>query len=361
MSTPTLPKSGYDSDRADAFVGTALNNTTGFAVTVLAGIGDRLGLWRALAEGGPATSAQLAERTGVDERYAREWLAGMATAEYLAYDPATGAFILPEEHAPVLAQEGGPVFFGGTFQMLHGMVSVYDELLEVFRTGGGIRQEAYHPDMWDGMERFTASWFENLLIQEWMPALPEVDRALRAGAVVADVGCGRARSLIKLAEAYPASRFVGIEAYEGTIEAARATVARAGLADRVRIVHADASLDLPGSYDVIFTFDVVHDAVDPAGLLRRIRGALRPGGRYVCLDINASHRVQDNVGPLGALFHGCSLMYCMTTSLAHGGTGLGTTGFNEEVAHAMCTDAGFTRFRRVPLENPFNNLYEVAA
>lgn len=359
MSTPTLRKPGFDQDRADAFVGAALTNTTGFAVTVLAGIGDRLGLWRALAERGPATSAQLADRAGIDERYAREWLAGMATAEYLTYDPATDAFTLPEEYAPVLAEEGGPVFFGGTFQMLHGMVSVYDELLEVFRTGGGIRQEAYHPDMWDGMERFTAGWFENLLIQEWMPALPEVDAALRAGAVVADVGCGRARGLIKLAAAYPASRFVGFDSYAGTIEAARANVARAGLADRVRIVHADASLDLPGSYDVIFTFDVVHDAVDPAGLLRKIRRALRPDGTYVCLDINASHRVQDNVGPLGALFHGCSLMYCMTTSLAHGGTGLGTTGFNEEVARGMTADAGFSRFRRVPLENPFNNLYEV--
>lgn len=322
------------------------------------GIGDRLGLWRSLAEEGPATSAELAARTDIDERYAREWLGGMTTAEYLTYDPATGTFTLPPEHAPVLAEEGGPVFFGGTFQMLRGMVSVYDELLEVFRTGGGVPQEAYHQDMWDGMERFTAGWFENLLIQEWMPALPEVDAALRRGADVADVGSGRARGLIKLAQAYPNSRFVGIEAFAGTIEAARANVAQAGVADRVRIVHADASTEIPGDYDVIFTFDVVHDAVDPAGLLRQIRSALRPGGRYVCLDINASDRLEENVGPLGALFHGCSVLYCMTTSLAHGGTGLGTVGFNEEVARTMTTEAGFTDFRRVPLENPFNNLYE---
>jgi SAM-dependent methyltransferase len=354
----TAATRAVDQERAEAFVGAALANTTGFTVTVLAGIGDRLGLWRTLAEQGPATSTELATLAGIDERYAREWLGAMTTAQYLTYDPATGRFTLPPEHVPVLAEERGPVFFGGIFQMLHGMVSVHDELLEVFRTGGGVPQDAYHPDMWDGMERFTASWFENLLIQEWMPALPEVDAALRNGADVADIGCGRARSLIKLASAYPKSRFVGIDAYAGTIETARANVARAGLADRVRIVHADASKEIPGSYDAIFTFDVVHDAVDPAGLLRQIRAALRPGGRYVCLDINASHRLEDNIGPLGALFHGCSLLYCMTTSLAQGGAGLGTVGFNEEVARTMSTEAGFTEFRRVPLENPFNNLYE---
>ena len=347
-----------DQAAAEAFVGAALAHTTGFTVTVLAGIGDRLGLWRSLAEQGPATSAELADRTEVDERYAREWLGAMTTAEYLTYDPATATFTLPPEHAPVLAEEGGPVFFGGTWQMLHGMVTVHDELLEVFRTGGGVPQEAYHPDMWDGMERFTAGWFENHLVQEWLPALPEVDAALRGGVDVADVGCGRGRGLVRLAQAYPDARFTGIEAFAGTIAAARENAARAGVADRVRIVHADAAESIPGTYDVIFTFDVIHDAVDPAGLLRQIHDALRPGGRYVCLDINASHRLEENVGPLGALFHGCSLLYCMTTSLAHGGAGLGTLGFNEEVARAMCADAGFTGFRRVPLEDPFNNLYE---
>lgn len=353
MTTATL-----DPARTEAFVGSVLADTAAFGTIVLAGIGDRLGLWRVLAERGPATSQELAERAAVDERYAREWLGGMATAGYLDYDAGTQQFTLPREHAPALAEEGGPLFFGGTWQMLHGMISVYDELLEVFRTGGGVAQGKYHPDMWDGMERFTAGWFENLLVQEWLPALPEVEAALRAGVDVVDVGCGRGRGLIKLAQAFPASRYVGVDAYEGTIDAARANVARAGVSDRVHIVRAYASLELPGVYDVAFTFDVVHDAVDPAGLLSRIRRALRPGGHYVCLDINASHRLEENLNPLGALFHGCSVLYCLTTSLAQGGAGLGTVGFNEEVAQSMCTDAGFTSFRRVPMDNPFNNLYE---
>lgn len=349
----------FDDARAEEFVGKALTDTSGFSTTILAGIGDRLGLWRALADHGSLTSGELAERADIDERYAREWLGGMATAGYLEYTPEAGRWTLPPEHVPVLADEGGPVFFGGTFQMLRGMASVHDELLEVFRTGGGVKQEAYHPDMWDGMERFTAGWFENHLIQEWMPALPDVDAALRAGASVVDVGCGRGRGLIKLARAYPESTFVGIDAFQGTIDAARANVEAAGLSDRVTIVHADAATEIPGEYDVIFTFDVVHDAVDPAGLLRQIRAALRPGGTYVCLDINASHRLEENVGTLGALFHGCSVMYCMTTSLAGGGEGLGTVGFNEDVARKMCAEAGFSSVHRVPMENPFNILYEI--
>lgn len=350
-----------DTDRTEQFLGTVLANTTGMVVTTVASLGDRLGLWATLAGAGPLTSEDLAAKAGIDERYAREWLAAMATASYLEYDAGTGAFTLPPEHAPVLAEEGGPSFFGGAFQMLRGMTTVYDELLEVFRTGGGVRQSAYHQDMWDGMERFTSSWFDNLLTQVWLPALPEVDAALRAGADVADVGCGRARGLVKLAETYPSSRFVGYDAFEGTITGARANVERAGQADRIRIEHADASEGLPQSFDVVFTFDVIHDAVDPQGLLRTIRQSLRPGGRFVCLDINASHRLEDNIGPLGAFFHGASILYCMTTSLAGAGAGLGTCGFSEEVARAMCADAGFSSFRKVPIDDPFNNLYEAVA
>lgn len=364
MSTETLAPvtpGAVDEAEVEAFVGKALGDVAGFTTTLLAALGDQLGLFRVLAEHGPMTAAEVADRAQVDERYTREWLGGMTTATYLVHDATSQRFALPAEHRPALADEAGPVFFGGTFQMLRGMSSVYDELLEVFRTGGGIRQEAYHPDMWDGLERFTAGWFENHLVQEWLPAMPEVQALLREGADVADVGCGRGRGLVTLARAFPASRYAGFDVFDGAVAGARAVVARAGVADRVRIERADASAALPGSYDVVFTFDVVHDAVDPAGLLSRIRGALKPGGRYVCLDINASHHLAENVHPLGALFHGCSLLYCMTTSLAHGGAGLGTVGFNEHVARAMCAEAGFSEFRRVPIENPFNNLYEAVA
>jgi SAM-dependent methyltransferase len=349
----------FDEAKVEEFLGKVLGDTSGLTVTVLASLGDRLGLWKDLAANGPATSQELATRTGIHERYAREWLGGMAAAGYLDYDPGTERFTLPPEHAPVLADEGGPAFFGGVHQMLHGMVTVYDRLLEAFRTGRGVPQSSYHDDMWDGMERFTAGWFNNLLVQEWIPALPEVQAVLERGADVADVGCGRGRGLVKLAEAYPKSRYVGFDVFEPTITVARANAEASRVSNRVRFEARDCAEGIPGEFDVIFTFDVVHDAVDPAGLLREIRAALRPGGTYVCLDINCSHRLEENVGPLGAFFHGASILYCMTTSLAGDGAALGTVGLHPLKLEELAGEAGFTRVTKLPLENPFNNVYEL--
>ncbi len=359
MTTTADPSVTIDEAKVEEFLGKVLVDTSGLTVTVLSSIGDRLGLWKDLAANGPATSVELARRTAISERYAREWLGGMTAAGYIEYEPASGRFTLPPEHAPVLAQEGGPAFFGGVHQMLHGMTSVYDHLLDAFRTGGGVPQSEYHEDMWDGLERFTAGWFNNLLVPEWIPALPDVQIALERGADVADVGCGRGRGLIKLAEAYPESRFVGFDVFEPTIAQARANAEAAGVGDRVRFEHADCSREIPGKYDVIFTFDVVHDAPDPLGLLRQIRKALKPGGTYVCLDINCSDKLEENVGPLGSFFHGASVLYCMTTSLAGDGVGLGTVGLHPPKLEELAAEAGFSSVRQAPLENPFNNLYEV--
>ncbi len=251
------------------------------------------------------------------------------------------------------------MFFGGIHQMLLGMVTPLNLLVRAFRDGGGVPQSAYDDNMWDGMERFTAGWFENLLVQQWIPAMPDLEAKLANGALVADVGCGRGRASIKLAQTYPASRFVGYDAFGPTIARATANAEHAGVADRVRFQELDASKGIPDRYDVITTFDVVHDAVDPRGLLRAIREALRPDGIYVCLDINSSHRLEENAGPLGSFFYGVSNLYCMTTSLANGGAGLGTVGFHERKVRELCTEAGFSSVRRLPLENPFNIVYEV--
>jgi len=348
-----------DSARTEAFLGQVLADTSGLTTTVLASLGDRLGLWKDLRDHGPATPEQLAKRTGIHHRYAREWLAGMAAPGYLRYDSASRSYALPAEHAPVLAAEGGAVFFGGVHQMLHGMLTVYDRLLESFRSGAGVPQSAYHEDMWDGMERFTAGWFENLLVPVWLPAMPEVQARLEAGAEVADVGCGRGRALIRLAQTFRRSRYVGFDSFAPTIDRAVKNAADAGVGDRVRFERRDAAAGLPGRYDVVFTFDVVHDSADPLGLLRAIRASLRTGGSYVCLDINCSHRPEDNVGPLASFFYGASVLYCMTTSLAGGGTALGTCGLPESTLAEMCAEAGFAGVSRVPLDNPFNNLYVV--
>lgn len=353
MTTETA----IDQAKLEAFVGKALGDTSGLMTTVLAAIGDRLGLFKELAAHGPATSGELAARAGVNERYVREWLGGMAGAGYLEYAPASGRFSLPPEHAPVLAQEAGPVFFGGVHQEILGVLPVIPRVIEAFRHGGGVAQSAYGDDLYAGIERFTAGWFENLLLPVWLPAVPTAQAKLERGCTVADVGCGRGRALIALAQAYPASRYTGFDVHGPTIAQARVNATAAGVADRVTFVQGDAAHGLPEQYDLITTFDVVHDAVDPRGLLRAIRAALASDGRFLCLEINCSERLEENAGPLGTLFSGFSVLYCMTSSLAGGGEGLGTTGLPEARLQALCSEAGFGTVERVALENPFNSLY----
>jgi SAM-dependent methyltransferase len=347
-----------DSARQEQFAEKVVQQISGTMTTLLGAVGDRLGLFKNLAEQGPATSAEFASRTKLNERYLREWLGGMATAGYLTYDVATKRFSLPAEHASVLAQENGPFFVGGIYQMLPAQAGVFDQVVSAFRNGGGVPQSQYNDMMWDGLERFSASWFENLLLQEWIPAMPDVNAHLERGCQVADVGCGRGRGLIKLAEAFPRSRYIGYDNFGPTVARATVNAREAGVSDRVRFEERDVSKGLPAQFDVITTFDVVHDAVDPLQLLQSIRRALRPGGVYVCLDINCSDKIEENINPLGAMFHGVSVFYCLTTSLANNGAGFGTLGFHETKVRELCEKAGFSSVRRVPLENPFNNLYE---
>src|SRR5579859_3651459 len=348
-----------DQAKADAFVGKVLADTAALAVTVMSSIGDRLGLFKNLAQQGPATSEELAERTNINERYAREWLGAMASAGYVEYDPASRRFTLPPEHVPVLAQEGGPVFFGGVEEEIVGLAGPVNQLMQAFRSGGGVPMEAYDPSTWEGVTRFTNGWFENLLVPVWLPAMPEVQAKLERGALVADVGCGHGKALIKLAQTFPRSRYVGYDSFAPSIEQARANAEAAGVTDRVRFELRDVSEGLPEQYDIITTFDVVHDAVNPRGLLRAIRNGLKPDGHYVCLEINSSDRLEENIGLLGAFFYSVSVLYCMTSSLAHHGEGLGTVGLPEPKIRELCAEAEFGHVRRVPMENPFNILYEI--
>jgi SAM-dependent methyltransferase len=197
-------------------------------------------------------------------------------------------------------------------------------------------------------------------VQTWLPLAPAVEAKLRDGGRVADVGCGTGQALIELARAFPAITAVGYDVSATAVAAARDAATAAGVTGRVRFEVADASGGLPETYDVITTFDVVHDAVDPVGLLRSIREALNPGGRYLCLEINCSDRPTENVGPIATLLYGFSMLYCMTTSLAEGGEGLGTLGLPEPVLAGLAGKAGFAQVRRIEMDNPFNSLYELA-
>ena len=349
---------GLDQAKAEAFLERALGDVGGTATVLVASLADRAGLFKDLAANGPATSSELARRTGTVERYVTEAMRQLASAGYVERLP-DGRYSLPAEHVPVLADEAGPMFMGGVMQMMPGAAAALGDVLTAFREGGGAAQEAYGPDWWDGMERFTASWFEHALLEEWIPRMPHVEARLRQGALVADVGCGAGRALIKLAQAFPESRYVGYELFEGQIERARAKAEAAGVGDRVTFEARDVVEGLPVAYDVITTFDVVHDAADPLGLLRAIRKGTADDGSYVMLEIACADRHEDNAGPLATLFYGFSVTYCMTTSLAAGGAGLGTCGMPPAKVRELGGQAGFGQVEQVPLDDPFNTLFEL--
>jgi 2-polyprenyl-3-methyl-5-hydroxy-6-metoxy-1,4-benzoquinol methylase len=276
MSIDTYPQ--VDPAITQAFMGRVLSDSSACMVTALAALGDRLGLFKALAILGASNAVEVAAQSGMQPRYVREWLGGMAAAGYIRYEPASEQFSLPPEHAAVLAEEGDPFFVGAAFQLTMPKLQQYDRVAEAFRSGGGVMESAYAEDLWAGQARFSAGWVEHLLTQAWVPSIDGLAGKLQAGAAVADIGCGRGLALIKLAQTYPESYFVGYDAFEPEIVHATENARAAGVADRVRFQHLDASRGLPSQYDAITTFDVVHDAVDPKALLRSIRRRSNPTG-----------------------------------------------------------------------------------
>lgn len=338
-----------------------MNDASAAVVVILATLGDRLGLFKALARHDPATSREISARTGLQERYVREWLAAMASAGYLRYHPEEKGFELPPDHAPALVRENGPLFLSGLLEMLPPLLGSLDHLAEAFRAGGGVSPGAYGGDLWEGMERFSAAWFESALIPRWIPAMPEVEKRLRAGATVADVGCGRGRALIRLAKSYPACHCVGYDAFGPAVAQARKNAWIAGVANRVQFEWRDASEGLSGSYDVITTFDSLHDAARPRAVLARIRERLKSDGTYVCLETRSSEKLEENAGPLGAMLYGWSILHSLPASLAAGGKALGTMGIPEAVLRELCAAAGFSDVRRVAIEDDLHALYEIRA
>ena len=342
-----------------AFINKIIGDMSGAMASVMCTLGDRLGLFKALAAQGPADSVELAARAGINERYAREWLSALASAGYLEYDPQSKRFTLPPEYAPTLAQEGGPMFMGGVYQHLPGLFGVLGPVSEAFRRGGGVPQDAYDEDFRQGMERISAGWFDNMLVQQWIATVPDVQDKLVRGARVADIGCGSGRALINLARAFPHSRFVGYDVFQPAVESATANAEAAGVSDRTRFERHDAVEGLPEQFDLITTFDVIHDIVNPLAVLQGVRRALLPDGTYLLLEINCSDKLEENAGPIGAILYGTSVLYCTPTSIANGGDGLGTMGLPESKVRTLCAAAGFSSVRRLPIQNPFNILYEV--
>jgi SAM-dependent methyltransferase len=350
-----------DKDKAQRFLQQVMKDVAASFHSAMSYIGDRLGIFKAIAAAGPVTVGELSHRTGLQERYLREWLGSMVAAQYIEYDPATSRYYLPPEHVAPLADEDSPVFLASMFAALLPHLVVAPKVAEAFRTGGGVAQSEYPQELFAAMERMTAPMYKHYLTQKWLPALPEVVARLSGGGAALDVGCGSGLAAIKIAQAFPEARVFGFDRHAGSVERARANARAAGLGEsRIRFDVADCNQLPHSAFDFITTFEVVHDAVDPLALVGSIRNALRPGGTYLMAEVNASSRVENNINPMGRMMYSASTLYCMTTSLAEGGAGLGAA-MGEAKARELAQDAGFTYFRRLPLDHPFAALYELKA
>jgi 2-polyprenyl-3-methyl-5-hydroxy-6-metoxy-1,4-benzoquinol methylase len=319
-------------------------------------IGDRLGLYRAMAGAGAMTSEELASRTGTSERYVREWLGAQAAAGYLDY-AGDGRYLLPDEHAVPLTDETSAACVVGAFETALGAAQATDRIADAFLTGEGIFWGDHDPHVHTGCERFFRPGYVNFLTTTWIPALDGVEERLQQGIRVADVGCGHGASTIHLAQHYPSSTFVGYDPHDRSVEAARKHAADAGVADRVTFEQA-AAKQIAGSYDLIAFFDCLHDLGDPVGALATAKQRLADGGTVLLVEPAAGDTVEANLNPVGAAYYGFSTLLCTPNSLAQETkTALGAQA-GEARIRAVAEQAGFSRFRRVA-ETPFNLVFEV--
>jgi SAM-dependent methyltransferase len=346
-----------DQEKLNQFMQKAVGDLGATFHAALVVIGDKLGLYRAIADAGPVTSSELAGRSGAAERYVREWLAANAAAGYVNYDAATGRYWLSAEQAFALAEEGSPAFLPGAFQVATAALKAEPKITEAFRTGAGVGWHEHDPGLFHGTERFFRPGYAAHLVGEWIPALDGVEAKLRAGGRVADVGCGHGASTILMAQAYPGSTFIGFDYHEPSIARAREAAKEAGVDDRVSFAAA-RSKDFPGNdYDLVAFFDCLHDMGDPVGAASHVRETLAPGGVWMIVEPFANDRVEANLNPLGRLFYSASTLICTPASLAQEvGLALGAQA-GEARMRDVVTRGGFTRFRRAT-ETTFNLVFE---
>jgi 2-polyprenyl-3-methyl-5-hydroxy-6-metoxy-1,4-benzoquinol methylase len=351
----------FDKEKAKSFTERMLSDIAGTVVTHFCAIGDRLGLFKDLALQGPASVAEFATRNTIDQRYAQEWLEGLASAGYLDFDSSTCVFSLPAEHERLLAQDTHPMYQGAMCNLLTYSLEPMEKITEAFKTGGGVSQADYSPELFKTMQRTSALRYNNFLLDTWLPDMPRVVEKLESGVDVADIGCGRGTALSILAEAFPKSRFWGYDAFAPQVSGAQDAADSKGLSNHITFEVLDASSEIPRDFDLIFTFDVIHDMAKPREGLANIRRHLKSDGIYILQEISAEDERYDNRGVEATIKYGMSLSYCMTTSLAHGGEGLGTLGMSERVVRELCSEAGFGTVKKLPCSNDFTSLFEITA
>jgi 2-polyprenyl-3-methyl-5-hydroxy-6-metoxy-1,4-benzoquinol methylase len=346
-----------DANKLNEFLGKAIVDFGATFNAALVRIGDRLGLYKALAAGGSQTPGELAEKTGTAERYVREWLSAQAAGGYVTYDPGSKKFSLSEEQAFALADENSPAFLPGAFQVALASVKAEDQIAERFKTGQGMGWHEHHPELFVGTERFFRPGYAANLVSAWIPALEGVDAKLKSGGRVADIGCGLGASTILMAQSYPKSEFVGFDYHDKSIETAKQRAKAAGVGDRIRFEVAKAK-DYPGKdYDFVTFFDCLHDMGDPTGASSHVRSTLKKDGTWMIVEPNAGDKLEDNLHPIGRAFYGASTLLCTPASLSQEvGLALGAQA-GEKKLREVVTGGGFTRFRRAT-ETPFNLVFE---
>jgi 2-polyprenyl-3-methyl-5-hydroxy-6-metoxy-1,4-benzoquinol methylase len=333
----------------------------GALVSAMIYLGDRMGLYQVLSSAGAVTSAELAQKSGLHERWIREWLYGQAAAKLIDYK-GDGRFELSPENALVLANENSPFFLAGGFCALPQQMAVLNLLPESFKSGRGLTYDQLGPEVNRGVERLLAPWFRTQLVPSALPKLDGVVGRLQAGAKVADIGCGSGVALIEMAKAYPRSAFHGYDIAKIALARASANAKEAGVSN---ISFHDAAVDpLPGdaSHDFITTFDCLHDMTRPDLVMVAIRKAIKNDGTWLIADVHGQPTFEQNLteNPLAPVMYGFSVICCMSSALSEpDGLGLGTLGFPEPVAREMTAKAGFTRFMTRDFENPINAYYEV--
>ncbi len=346
-----------DPDKLMEFVFKAVGEVGATLNSALVVLGDKLGLYQAMAGAGALTSDELATRTGTAERYVREWLNAQAAGGYVDYDPETGRYLLPAEHAVALTDSSSPAFLPGFFQIALGSVIDSPRLAEVARTGAGIGWHDHVGDVHEGCERFFRPGYNAHLVGEWLPALEGVVDKLNRGATVADVGCGHGASTVLMALAFPGSSFVGTDYHEASIETARRRASEAGVTERVRFESAPAS-SFPGQgYDLVTMFDCLHDMGDPVGAAAHALQTLADDGTWMIVEPAAGDRIEDNLNPVGRAYYAFSTLLCTPCSLSQEvGMALGAQA-GEARVRDIVTGVGFSRFRKVA-STPFNSVYE---
>lgn len=354
----SIQERAVDQDKLMAFVYRAVDEVGASLNTALVVLGDQLGYYRVLAERGPTTPTELAERTDTDVHYAREWLNAQAAGSYVEYDPTSGRYTLPPEQAVALVDEDSPAFVGGLFQIAHGTARDTPSIITAARRGDGFGWHEHNPDVHNGCERFFSPGYKANLVSDWLPALDGVVTKLTEGVRVADIGCGHGSSTIIMAAAYPASSFLGCDYHAESIETARQRAQEAGVGARITFTVGSAEAFADDGLDLVTTFDALHDMGDPVGAARQVRQAMTPDGTWMIVEPAAGDHVEDNLNPVGRAYYGFSTLLCTPSSLAQGGgVALGTQAGPARIRDVV-TAAGFTRFR-IAAQTPFNNVFEV--